>query len=44
LDQAKQDGGKTGHDNPLISFYNGVLRPLAEEALRQGGRGESSAV
>src|SRR5215469_572756 len=42
--QAKLDGGKTGHDDPLISFYNGVPRPLAEEALRRGGRGESSAV
>ena len=42
--QARLDGGKTGHDDPLISFYNGVPRPLAEEALRRGGRGESSAV
>jgi len=42
--QARLDGGKTGHDDPLISFYNGVPRPLAEEALRRGGRGESSTV
>jgi len=42
--QAKLDGGKTGHDDPLISFYNGIPRPLAEEALRRGGRGESTAV
>lgn len=42
--QAKLDGGKTGHDNPLISFYNGIPRPLAEEALHKGGRGESSTV
>jgi pimeloyl-ACP methyl ester carboxylesterase len=42
--QARLDGGKTGHDDPLISFYNGVPRPLAEEALRRGGRGESPAV
>jgi pimeloyl-ACP methyl ester carboxylesterase len=41
--QARLDGGKTGHDDPLISFYNGVPRPLAEEALRRG-RGESSVV
>jgi pimeloyl-ACP methyl ester carboxylesterase len=41
--QARRDGGKTGHDNPLISFYNGVPRPLAAEALRRGGRGESPA-
>jgi pimeloyl-ACP methyl ester carboxylesterase len=43
-EQARLDGGKTGHDDPLISFYNGVPRPLAEEALRKGGRGESPAV
>jgi pimeloyl-ACP methyl ester carboxylesterase len=43
-EQARLDGGKTGHDDPLISFYNGVPRPLAEEALRRGGRGESPAV
>ena len=42
--QAKLDGGKTGHDDPLISFYNGLPRPLAEEALRRGGRGESTVV
>jgi hypothetical protein len=41
---ARLDGGQTGHDDPLISFYNGVPRPLAEEALRRGGRGESPAV
>jgi pimeloyl-ACP methyl ester carboxylesterase len=43
-EQARLDGGKTGHDDPLITFYNGVPRALAEEALRRGGRGESSAV
>lgn len=42
--QARLDGGKTGNDDPLISYYNGVPRPLAEEALRRGGRGESSVV
>jgi pimeloyl-ACP methyl ester carboxylesterase len=42
--QAKLDGGQTGHDDPLITYYNGVPRPLAEEALRRGGRGESSVV
>lgn len=42
--QARLDGGQTGHDDPLISYYNGVPRPLAEEALRRGGRGESSVV
>ena len=43
-EQARLDGGQTGHDDPLISYYNGVPRPLAEEALRRGGRGESSVV
>jgi pimeloyl-ACP methyl ester carboxylesterase len=43
-EQARLDGGTTGHDDPLISFYNGVPRPLAEQALRRGGRGESSVV
>lgn len=43
-EQAKHDGGKTGHDDPFVSFYNGVPRPLAEEALRRGERGESSTV
>jgi pimeloyl-ACP methyl ester carboxylesterase len=43
-EQARLDGGKTGNDDPLISYYNGVPRPLAEEALRRGGRGESTVV
>jgi pimeloyl-ACP methyl ester carboxylesterase len=42
--QASLDGGQTGHDDPLITFYNGVPRPLVEEAMRRGGRGESSVV
>jgi pimeloyl-ACP methyl ester carboxylesterase len=43
-EQARLDGGHTGHDDPLITYYNGVPTPLAEEALRRGGRGESSVV
>jgi pimeloyl-ACP methyl ester carboxylesterase len=43
-EQARLDGGQTGHDDPLIAFYNGLPRPLAEEARRRGGRGESSTV
>lgn len=43
-EQARLDGGQTGHDDPLVSFYNGVPRPLAEEALRRGARGESPVV
>ena len=42
--QARLDCGKTGHDDPLVSCYNGVPPSLAEEALRRGGRGESSTV
>ena len=38
-EQARLDGGKTGHDDPLISFYNGVPRPLAEEAMQEAGAG-----
>jgi len=43
-EQAGLDGGRTGSDDPIASFYNGVPRPLAEEALRRGSRGESAAV
>lgn len=43
-EQARLDGGQTGHDDPLVCYYNGVPRRLAEEALRRGGRGESTAV
>ena len=43
-EQARLDGGQTGSEDPLISYYNGVPRALAEEALRRGGRGESSVV
>ena len=43
-EQARLDGGKHGHDDPLVTYYDGVPRPLAEEALSRGGRGESAAV
>ncbi len=43
-EQARLDGGKTGSDDPLVTYYDGVPRPLAEEALRRGGRGESTVV
>jgi pimeloyl-ACP methyl ester carboxylesterase len=33
---ARLDGGQTGNDDPLITYYDGVPRPLAEEALRRG--------
>ena len=42
-EQARLDGGRTGNDDPLITYYNGVPRPLAEEALRRA-RGESTVV
>jgi pimeloyl-ACP methyl ester carboxylesterase len=34
-EQAAQDGGLTGHDDPLVSFYHDVPRPIADEALRR---------
>ncbi len=43
-EQASRDGGMTGNDDPFIAYYDGVPRPLAEEALRRGGRGESMVV
>ena len=43
-EQARLDGGTTGHDDPLVTYYNGVPRALAEEALRRGERSESSVV
>jgi pimeloyl-ACP methyl ester carboxylesterase len=41
-EQAATDGGLTGNPDPLISFYNGVPRELAEEALSYE-RGQSEA-
>lgn len=32
-EQARRDGGKTGSDDPFVSFYHDVPRALAEEAL-----------
>jgi pimeloyl-ACP methyl ester carboxylesterase len=43
-EQARLDGGKTDNDDPFVTYYNGVPRPLAEEALHRGGRGESATV
>jgi len=43
-EQARLDGGRTGHEDPLIAYYNGVPAALAAEALRRGGRGESAVV
>ncbi|MGW0228620.1 alpha/beta fold hydrolase [Actinopolymorpha singaporensis] len=40
--QAEIDGGLTGNEDPYILFYDGVPRPLAEEALGRG-RNESPA-
>lgn len=33
--QSDRDGGLTGNDDPYVSFYNGVPRELADEALRR---------
>ncbi|MFI0404380.1 alpha/beta fold hydrolase [Actinomadura sp. 3N508] len=40
-EQSAKDGGLTGNDDPLIGFYNGVPRALAEEALSHA-RGQSN--
>jgi len=32
-EQAARDGGKTGNDDPYVSFYHDVPRALAEEAI-----------
>lgn len=43
-EQARLDGGLTGNEDPLITFFNGVPPALAAEAMRRGERGESSVV
>jgi pimeloyl-ACP methyl ester carboxylesterase len=42
-EQAERDGGKTGSDDPFVSYYNGVPRALAEEALRRAREESSTA-
>ena len=39
-EQARRDGGLTGHDDPFVAFYHDVPRDLAEQALSRG-RSES---
>jgi pimeloyl-ACP methyl ester carboxylesterase len=34
-EQAARDGGLTGNDDPFVSFFHDVPRPLAEESLRR---------
>jgi pimeloyl-ACP methyl ester carboxylesterase len=41
-EQARRDGGLTGSEDPFVSFYNGVPRALAEEAMSKE-RSESDA-
>jgi pimeloyl-ACP methyl ester carboxylesterase len=38
-EQAAGDGGLTGNDDPFVSFYHDVPRPLAEEAMRRERQG-----
>lgn len=38
-EQAAVDGGLTGSDDPFISFFHDVPRPLAEEAMRRERHG-----
>jgi hypothetical protein len=40
-EQAERDGGKTGNENPFVTFYHDVPRALAEEAVRRS-RSQSS--
>lgn len=42
-EQAARDGGLTGNDDPLVSFYNDVPRELAEEAMSKERAHPSSA-
>ena len=41
-EQARQDGGLTGSDDPFVAFYHDVPRTLAEQAMRTE-RSESEA-
>ena len=41
-EQARRDGGVTGSDDPFLTFYHDVPRPLAEEAMSKE-RSESQA-
>jgi pimeloyl-ACP methyl ester carboxylesterase len=34
-EQARRDGGKTGNEDPYVSFYHDVPRELAEAAMRR---------
>ena len=34
-EQARRDGGRTGSDDPFVTYYHDVPRALAEEALRR---------
>jgi pimeloyl-ACP methyl ester carboxylesterase len=38
-EQAVVDGGLTGNDDPFVSFFHDVPRPLAEEAMRRERQG-----
>ena len=42
-EQAARDGGRTGSDDPLVSYYNDVPHALAEEALRRARRESTTA-
>jgi hypothetical protein len=42
-EQTAKDGGLTGHEDPLVSFYHDVPPDLAQEALRRGGRSHPSS-
>ncbi len=41
--QAEEDGGLTGNEDPFVLWFNGVTRPLAEEAMRRERRNADTA-
>lgn len=42
-EQARRDGGLTGHDDPMVTYYHDVPRELAEAALsREGSESEAA--
>ena len=43
-EQAAIDGGLTGNEDPFVSFYHDVPRPIAEEAMRRGRDGSISGL
>ena len=43
-EQAAIDGGLTGNEDPFVTFFHDVPRPVAEEAMRRGRDGSISGL